>query len=170
MGTWDKGRSIQRTYSFHASFPPRLCPFMECWWEFTWLGPPLFSILLTLGFPAEFRHAKITRNRSVMDFIITCKKLFITRNYVLRIIASFKNKTKRNVITRNCQLNETGETNIQKVFSTFKSLFSSRVSAEFRYAWITRNRSLKNCVITRKKLIIMWNYVLCIIVIFGNET
>jgi hypothetical protein len=50
------------------------------------------------------------------------------RNYVLRIIASFENKTKRNVITGNFQLNETGETTIQNVFYTFKSLFSSRVS------------------------------------------
>ncbi len=57
------------------------------------------------------------------------KKLFITRNYVLRVIASFVNKTKRNVITRNFQLNETGETTTQRVFSTFKSLFSSRVSS-----------------------------------------
>ncbi len=64
-----------------------------------------------------------------MDFIITCKKLFISRNYVLRIIASFENETKRNIITRNFQLNETGETTIQMVFYTFKSLFSSRVSS-----------------------------------------
>ncbi len=27
------------------------------------------------------------------------KKLFITRNYVLRVIATIKNETKRNVIT-----------------------------------------------------------------------
>jgi hypothetical protein len=63
-----------------------------------------------------------------MDSVITRKKLFITRNYVLRVIASFVNETKRNVIMRNFQLNETGETTIQRVFSTFKSLFSSRVS------------------------------------------
>jgi hypothetical protein len=31
------------------------------------------------------------------------------RNYVLRIIANFENETKLNVITRNFQLNETGE-------------------------------------------------------------
>jgi hypothetical protein len=51
------------------------------------------------------------------------------RNYVLRVIASFVNKTKRNVIKHNFQLNETGETTIQRVFSTFKSLFSKRVSS-----------------------------------------
>ncbi len=48
---------------------------------------------------------------------------------MLHVIASFVNETKRNVITRNFQLNETGETTIQRVFSTFKSLFSSRVSS-----------------------------------------
>jgi hypothetical protein len=82
-----------------------------------------------LGFPAELCYASITRNRSVTDFVITRKKLFITRNYVLRVIASFENETKRNVITRNFQLNETGETTILRVFSTFESLFSSRVSS-----------------------------------------
>jgi hypothetical protein len=56
------------------------------------------------------------RNRSVTDFVITRKKLFITRNYVLRVIASFVNETKLNVITRNFQLNETGETTIQGSF------------------------------------------------------
>ncbi len=66
----------------------------------------------------EFRYALITRSRNVTDFVITSKKLFITWNYVLRVIASFENETKRSVITRNFQLNETGETTIQKVFST----------------------------------------------------
>ncbi len=48
---------------------------------------------------------------------------------MLRVRASFVNETKRNVITRNFQLNETGETTIQRVFSTIKSPFSrSRVS------------------------------------------
>jgi hypothetical protein len=51
------------------------------------------------------------------------KKLFITRNYVLRVIASFEDKTKRNVITRNFQLNETSKTTIQRVVSTFISPF-----------------------------------------------
>jgi hypothetical protein len=69
------------------------------------------------------------RNRSVTDFVITHKKLFITRKYVLSVIASFENVTKRNVTTRNFQLNETGETAIQRIFYTFKSLFSSRVSS-----------------------------------------
>jgi hypothetical protein len=54
-----------------------------------------------IGFPAEFRYAKITRNRSVTDFVVTRKKLFLTQNYVLRVIASFENETKRNVFTRN---------------------------------------------------------------------
>jgi hypothetical protein len=74
---------------------------------------------------------RVTRNRSVTDFVITRKKLFITRNYVLRVIARYDNETKHNVITRNFQLNETGETTIQRIFSTFKSLFlpsTSRVS------------------------------------------
>jgi hypothetical protein len=53
----------------------------------------------------------------------------MTRNYVLRVIASFENETKRNVITRNFQLNETSKTTIQRVFSTFISLFSIRVSS-----------------------------------------
>jgi hypothetical protein len=57
------------------------------------------------------------------------KKLFITRNYGLRVIASFVNETKRSIITHNFQLNEIGETTIQRVFSKFKSLFSSRVSS-----------------------------------------
>jgi hypothetical protein len=55
------------------------------------------------------------------------KRLFITWNHVLRVIASFENE--RDVIMRNFQLNETGETAIQRVFSTFISLFSSRVSS-----------------------------------------
>jgi hypothetical protein len=37
---------------------------------------------------------------------------------MLRVTASFENEAKRNVITRN----------FQRVFYTFKSLFSSRVS------------------------------------------
>ncbi len=57
-------------------------------------------------------------NRSVTDFDITRKKLFIMWNYVLHIIASFENETKCNIITRDFQLNETGETTIQRVFST----------------------------------------------------
>jgi hypothetical protein len=52
------------------------------------------------------------RNRSVTDFVISRKKLFITRNYALRVIASFENETKRNVITLKFQLIETGETTI----------------------------------------------------------
>ncbi len=48
---------------------------------------------------------------------------------MLCVIASFENEIKRNVITSNFQLNETGETTIQRVFYTFKSLFSSRVSS-----------------------------------------
>jgi hypothetical protein len=71
----------------------------------------------------------ITRNISVWDFVITRKTLFITRNYVLCVIASFENETKRNVITCNFQLNETDETTTQRVFDTFKSLFSGRVSS-----------------------------------------
>jgi hypothetical protein len=51
------------------------------------------------------------------------------RNYVLRVIESFVNELKRNVITHIFWLNETGETTIQRVFSTFKSLFSSRDSS-----------------------------------------
>jgi hypothetical protein len=47
----------------------------------------------------------------------------MTRNYVLRVIASFENET------HNFQLDETGETTIQRVFSIFKFLFSSRVSS-----------------------------------------
>jgi hypothetical protein len=81
----------------------------------------------------------MTRNRSVTDFAITRKKLFITRNNVLRIIASFIKETKRNVITRNFQLNETGEKTMQRVFSTFKSLFSSRGS--FQRNSITRKEA-----------------------------
>ncbi len=92
------------------------------------------------------------------------------QNYVLRVIASFENKTKRNVITRNFQLNETGKTTWQRVFSIFKSCFQVGCPAEFRYAWITRKRNLKNFVITRKKLFITRNYVLLVIAIFGNET
>jgi hypothetical protein len=46
------------------------------------------------------------------------KKLFITRNYVLCVIATFDNEMKRNIITRNFQLNKTGETTIQRVFYT----------------------------------------------------
>ncbi len=62
--------------------------------------------------PAEFSYASITRNRSVMDFVILHKKLFITRNYVLCVIAGFVNETKRNVIPRNFQLNENDESTI----------------------------------------------------------
>jgi hypothetical protein len=53
-----------------------------------------------------------------MDFVITRQKLFIVRNYVLRVIASFENETKRKVITRNFQMNEIGEKTIQRLFST----------------------------------------------------
>jgi hypothetical protein len=42
------------------------------------------------------------------------------RNYVLRVIASFENETKRNVITCNFQLNETGETTIKGYFPQYK--------------------------------------------------
>jgi hypothetical protein len=49
------------------------------------------------------------------------------QKYVLRVIASFEDEMKRNVITRNFQLNETGATTIQRVFYT--SLFSNRVSS-----------------------------------------
>jgi hypothetical protein len=78
------------------------------------------------GIPLRVNYAYQKRNGFI---IITRKKLFITRNYVLRIIASFVNEMKRNVITRNFRLNETDETTIQRVFSTFKSLFSTRVSS-----------------------------------------
>ncbi len=39
-------------------------------------------------------------------------------NYVLRIIASIENETKHNILMHNFQLNETGETTIQRLFST----------------------------------------------------
>jgi hypothetical protein len=74
------------------------------------------------------------RNRGVTDFVITRKKLFITRNYVLREIASFENETKRNVITHNFQLNKTDETTIQKIFSTLNPCFQVGFPVEFRYA------------------------------------
>jgi hypothetical protein len=44
------------------------------------------------------------------------KKLFITRNYVLCVIAGFVIETKRNVIPRNFQLNKNDESTIQRVF------------------------------------------------------
>jgi hypothetical protein len=56
-----------------------------------------------------------------MDFVITLKKLFITQNYVLLILASFENKTKSNIITGHFQLNETGKTTIQRVFLTIET-------------------------------------------------
>jgi hypothetical protein len=74
------------------------------------------------------------RTRSVTDFIIMRKKLFITRNYVLRVIASFVNETKRNIITRNFQLNETDEITIQRVFPRLNPCFQVGFPAEFRYA------------------------------------
>ncbi len=40
-----------------------------------------------------------------MDFVITHKKLFITQNYMLRVITSLENETERYVIMRNFQLN-----------------------------------------------------------------
>ncbi len=68
-----------------------------------------------------------------MDFIITRKKLFITQNYMLRLIASFVNETKRKVITRNFQLKETGETTIQRAFPHLNPCFQVWFPAEFRY-------------------------------------
>ncbi len=87
---------------------------------------------------------------------------------MLNVIASFDYETKHYVISRNFQLNETGETTIQRVFSTFKSLFSSRVSSgiplRINYA------SQKPKEFRRIKNFITWNYMLRVIAIFGNET
>jgi hypothetical protein len=65
---------------------------------------------------------------------------------MLRVIVSFENETKRNVTMHNFQLNETGEktkTTKQRVFSTFKSLFSSKGGGGFQRNSITS----KFCVI-----------------------
>jgi hypothetical protein len=66
---------------------------------------------------------------------------------VLRVIASYDNETKHNEITRNFQLKETGETTIQRVFSTFKSLFlpstsrvANRIPLRVNYATQKRNK------------------------------
>ncbi len=63
------------------------------------------------------------------------------RNNMLRLTACFENKTKRKVITRNFQMNETSETTIQMVFSTIQTpAFTSWIRMrqvgfpeEFRY-------------------------------------
>ncbi len=94
---------------------------------------PNIKLEIRIGFPAEFRYALITRNRSALDFVITRKKLFSTRIYVLRVIASFENETKRNVITCNFQLKETGETTTQRVFPHLNPCFQVGFPAEFRY-------------------------------------
>ncbi len=86
---------------------------------------------------------------------------------MLRVIASFENEKKRNVITRNFQLNETGETTTQREFYTFKSLFSSRIFSGISLRVIEAERIM---LLHVKKLFITWNYVLRVIAIFGNET
>ncbi len=107
-----------------------------------------------------------------MDFVITHKKLFITGNYMLRVIASFENETKCKVITNNFPLNET-----ERVFSTILNPCfylldldpTGRVSSGIQLRVITHNRIVTDFVITCKKLFIMRNYVLRIIASFQSE-
>jgi hypothetical protein len=60
--------------------------------------------------------------------------MFITRNCVLRVIDSFENETKHNVITRKFQLIETGETTYRGYFPHLNPCFQVGFAAEFRYA------------------------------------
>ncbi len=69
-----------------------------------------------------------------MDFVITHKKLFITRNYMLRIIASFENEMKHKVIMHNVQLNETAKQPYKGYFLQCINLWK-QAQQEVRQHW-----------------------------------